>query len=93
MLELVSNQTLKKKEYVCQYCKIIETEKDNNNNNNKSGYQSNDQAILEEIKRIIATRLNIYENWELFKKYSNFKITFERFSKIYNNKIRNQKES
>ncbi|MHA1312077.1 MAG: hypothetical protein ACTSQO_14265 [Candidatus Helarchaeota archaeon] len=89
MIEIVSDPIFKQVEYICPFCKILETEK---SRQQARKYLSADQIILEEIKRIYTSRLDLEKNWEMFNKYSNFKITFEKYQKIINNEVEKLKE-
>ncbi|MHA1270436.1 MAG: hypothetical protein ACTSPY_11655 [Candidatus Helarchaeota archaeon] len=89
MIEIITDPIFRQVEYICQFCKVLETEK---SRQQSKKYKSVDQVILEEIKRIYAPKMDLQQNWEMFNKYSNMKITFEKYSKIINNEVQKMKE-
>ncbi|MHA1229124.1 MAG: hypothetical protein ACTSRP_02630 [Candidatus Helarchaeota archaeon] len=84
MVKVITDPIFHHTEYVCPYCKVLEVD-DGKKLRNK--YLSADQIILDEIRRIYTPRLGLQKNWEMFNKYSNIKITYEKFCRLVDENI------
>jgi len=89
MIEVESDPIFKKKEYICTFCKMMDLA---DLKKREYLYKLTDKIILEEIQKYYDPKYNLKENYNIFKKLSKIKLTFEKYEKIVKNEAQKLKE-